>query len=243
MNFRDLQGSLLDVVRRRVRNGQITERGLARLSGMSQPHIHNVLKNARTLSFESADRLMACLDIGIGELLGAPPATVHAGQNAPPDADEEFTFAAIPLLRARVGPGTQPVFNAFRGYIPVQRSLASELVDPVAARLAPDLVLPRPCAAGDIVLLDQSPARRARPQFGLWIVADDPFGMRVRYARVAGTRLNVFHEANFGDPATWDSRPLGGRNILDIVRARIVWISRKLEDEAPRPAGPAGPGH
>ena len=44
MLFSDARSSLVAVLRARVRNGELTERGLARLVGVSQPHIHNVLK-------------------------------------------------------------------------------------------------------------------------------------------------------------------------------------------------------
>lgn len=70
MGFQDLGLQLLARVRELVRNGSITERRLARLSGISQPHIHNVLKGARTLSAESADRLMQCLQIELKDLIG-----------------------------------------------------------------------------------------------------------------------------------------------------------------------------
>jgi hypothetical protein len=221
VNFRGLQFSLLELVRRKIRNGVVTERGLARLSGLSQPHIHNTLGNIRTLSIESTDRIMTALNITVGDLLGAP-----AGH-----AEADFTFTAVPFLNARIGPGSQPVFDSFRGFLPVVSSLAAGLVLPVAARLAHDLVLPRSCAARDIVLLDQNPAARVRPLSGVWVISDDAFGMRVRYTRLIGSLLFVFHEANFADPVSWATIPLAGKNILDIVRARIVWIGRELEKD------------
>jgi len=233
VNFRDLQLILLDMARRRVRNGRVTERGLARLSGMSQPHIHNVLKSVREPSMETTDRLMAALGFGIGDLLGG----------GGPDRDSTFTFTAVPVLRARIGPGSLPIFDSFGGYMPVLSSLAAGLVQPVAARLAPDLVLPRACAANDIVLLDQNPAARSRPRSGVWVIAEDAYGMRIRYARLGDSRLFVFHEANSAEPGEWESLPLSGQNILDIVRARIVWIGREMETEAPGSPGPAGEGY
>jgi hypothetical protein len=43
---------LLAYVRNEVHHGDLAERGLARLIGISQPHAHNVLKDVRTLSSE-----------------------------------------------------------------------------------------------------------------------------------------------------------------------------------------------
>jgi hypothetical protein len=69
MYFADLQASLLESLRTRVRNGQVTERGLARLVGVSQPHMHNVLKGTRFLSSELSDQILRCLNISVLDLV------------------------------------------------------------------------------------------------------------------------------------------------------------------------------
>lgn len=66
--FEDLQNRLAHYIRWRISNGEFTERGLARIAGISQPQIHNFLKGARRLSPEFADRLMARFHIGILDL-------------------------------------------------------------------------------------------------------------------------------------------------------------------------------
>jgi len=60
----------------RVRNGEITERGLARRTGISQPHIHNVLKGKRFFSWEAADAVLLELGLTIEDLVDdeEPPA-------------------------------------------------------------------------------------------------------------------------------------------------------------------------
>jgi hypothetical protein len=65
MTFYDLQQCLLEELRQRVRSGAATERGLARLSGISQPHLHNVLKGKRILSVEKADVVLRRLQIDL----------------------------------------------------------------------------------------------------------------------------------------------------------------------------------
>jgi plasmid maintenance system antidote protein VapI len=69
MNFRDLQNRLAENLRVRVRRGEITERGLARLTGVSQPHIHHVLNGKRLLSADMADQVMAHLRMDILDLI------------------------------------------------------------------------------------------------------------------------------------------------------------------------------
>ena len=71
MTFYELQQCLLQELRQRVRSGAATERGLARLSGISQPHLHNVLKGKRLLSMDKADDLLRYLQIDILQLI--PP--------------------------------------------------------------------------------------------------------------------------------------------------------------------------
>ena len=75
MNFREQQRRLIAHLRALVRSGDATERGLARLTGVSQPHMHNVLKGKRLLSLEMADQVLAQLHLNLldfiepGELL------------------------------------------------------------------------------------------------------------------------------------------------------------------------------
>jgi transcriptional regulator with XRE-family HTH domain len=69
MTFQDLQQRLLEELRQRVRSGAATERGLARLCGISQPHLHNVLKGKRTLSTNKADEVLRRLQIDVLQLI------------------------------------------------------------------------------------------------------------------------------------------------------------------------------
>ena len=71
MTFQDLQQFLLEELRQRVRSGAVTERGLARHTGISQPHLHNVLKGKRILSVERADSVLHRLQIDILHLIAA----------------------------------------------------------------------------------------------------------------------------------------------------------------------------
>jgi transcriptional regulator with XRE-family HTH domain len=73
MNFQTLQSNLLFQIRRRVLNGELTERGLARMSGLSQPHVHHVLKGVRSLSVASADRILRSLGLSVLDLVETTP--------------------------------------------------------------------------------------------------------------------------------------------------------------------------
>ena len=69
MTFHDLHQLLLEELRQRVRSGAATERGLARFSGISQPHLHNVLKGKRKLSLTTADGVLHRLQIDLLQLV------------------------------------------------------------------------------------------------------------------------------------------------------------------------------
>ena len=216
MRIEELYERLVDVARQRVRSGEMTERGLSRLCGVSQPHIHNVLKQIRMLSPGSADRLMSALGVTLPELLWRTSEQGGA------------QVRMVPIVRHRIGPGMDATLTAFRGCMPFAAGAVERLVDPVVAQLGPDLVLPSTVSPNDLVLLDQDPEIRARPRGeNCWVVAE-PAGLRVRYVRWGGTRVYLANEANVRDPRLWDTVPLDGLKVEDIVRAKIVWIGREL---------------
>jgi transcriptional regulator with XRE-family HTH domain len=70
VTFWVLQSRLIRFVNIKIKNGDFTERGLARILGISQPQIHNVLKGARKLQLGLADELLKKLDISVLDLLG-----------------------------------------------------------------------------------------------------------------------------------------------------------------------------
>ena len=67
--FQELHRRLTLLLLDRVRKGEATERGLARKTGVSQPHIHNVLKGKRLLSAGTADAILEELHLDILDLL------------------------------------------------------------------------------------------------------------------------------------------------------------------------------
>jgi hypothetical protein len=69
LGFDRLQQRLIDRVREQVRNGAVTERGLARRTNLSQPHLHNVLKGKRFLSLAATDTVLRELNLDVLDLL------------------------------------------------------------------------------------------------------------------------------------------------------------------------------
>jgi len=69
VNFERLQVNLIQPLRDRVHNGELTERSLARVTGISQPHLHNVLKGRRLLSIQKLDQILSCLELDLIDLI------------------------------------------------------------------------------------------------------------------------------------------------------------------------------
>ena len=69
MNFQDLHARLIEHLKETIHSGEVTERGLARITGISQPHIHNVLKGKRLLSSQMADEVLRKLHVDVRDLL------------------------------------------------------------------------------------------------------------------------------------------------------------------------------
>ena len=69
MDFTQLHGRFVDRLKEKVRSGELTERSLARTTGISQPHIHNVLKGKRSLSSSTADAILYHLQLDLLDLI------------------------------------------------------------------------------------------------------------------------------------------------------------------------------
>jgi hypothetical protein len=70
VNFHELRRRLVAHLRNLVRSGDTTERSLARLTRVSQPHMHHVLKGKRLLSVETADQILGQLHIDLLDFIG-----------------------------------------------------------------------------------------------------------------------------------------------------------------------------
>jgi len=69
MDFQELERRFIENLKNRIRSGELTERGLARLAGISQPHVHNVLKGKRIFSLSAADHILRVLHLDLLDLL------------------------------------------------------------------------------------------------------------------------------------------------------------------------------
>ena len=69
LNFSQIRQLVIAALQRKINNGELTERGLARLSRLSQPCVHNVLKGNRLGSMSTLDRLIKAARLDLQHLL------------------------------------------------------------------------------------------------------------------------------------------------------------------------------
>ncbi|MCE5310770.1 MAG: helix-turn-helix domain-containing protein [Acidobacteriales bacterium] len=223
MYFQTLQTRLVAAVRMRVRTGELTERRLARLTGISQPHIHNVLKGARELSPEIADLILRGLKISLLDLLECEEIDARASLRHVPQRYRE-----VPLLDGRIDPGQRfPDGVSPVEFYPFPGVMLASLDRPLAARLARDPQMRSAIAGGDLVLLDQSEGpRREADADSLYVVSRNDEGI-VRWVRQGDRSVYLATTDSFLHPSDWEHVPLGERHVLEVVKARIAWIGRE----------------
>ena len=96
----DLRETLTELLRTKVRNGTTTERSLAKLIGMSQPHLHNVLKGTRTLSTEMIDQCLYQLRLSVFDLVDRSALTAYLGR----EEQDRSRVVYLPVLDGAIGP-------------------------------------------------------------------------------------------------------------------------------------------
>jgi hypothetical protein len=94
--FETLQSRLIALVNFRIRNGEFTERGLARMLQVSQPQMHNVLKGQRKLQWDLADALLSKLNITILDLLNLGGHEHFSNSGSSVCAERAGTFGKLP---------------------------------------------------------------------------------------------------------------------------------------------------
>jgi hypothetical protein len=209
VDFQLLQIRLLAEIRTRIRNGEMTERSLARITGISQPHIHNVLKGARALSVGRCDRILERLRINLADL-------ISAGES------RSCGCRTVPLLDGLIGPGhAYPTAAGAARYV-FPASIVEPLGDPVAARLAPDPHSPPTFEDGGMLLLDRAVERHFGSDSDAYFTLDLSGTSTIGLVR-PGRRLFLW-----GCTSGWESALLPDRSPLEVIRGRVRLLVRQV---------------
>lgn len=221
LTFGRLQEGLVQSVRRRVNNGEYTERGLARMIGISQPHMHHVLKGLRGLTPEVGDALVACLGGSLLDLLDAS----ELGRALVDRSPEQRGNAHIPVLQGYLGPGhVCPDLRQIEDWIPAPWTEHSPAVRPVMMELAPDDRFGRLFPRATHALVDLDESVRVTPSPSQWYLVRIRNAGILRQVRRQGQTLHVLGQMVIGEKDEAEELPLAGSSVLQHVRGLLLWV-------------------
>jgi len=218
MNFEEAQVRLIARVRDRIQNGELTERGFARSVGISQAHIHNVLKGIRSLSIKMSDLILnesaySMLDLFSIDEISKELARLSA--HSTPMFD-------LPFLADRLGPGMPwPSHINWRDQYPVPCAIASS-PGLIMARLAYDCEMNYASLGFDIVVLEGM-ENALKPEA---VYAIDRGGdTLLRRVRPGLNSLYLVADAHLDRPAAWE--PVGLPLPSGFFRGCVRWWGRE----------------
>ncbi|HVN07004.1 MAG TPA: helix-turn-helix transcriptional regulator [Bryobacteraceae bacterium] len=211
MDFAALHARLLTLLKTRVRNGEISERSLARLAGFSQPYVHNVLKGARLLSMASADQILHALDLDLVDLITA-------------DVDGRMKYRLVPVLAGCIGPGCPYPESIGQEHCALPAAALDDLVSPVAARLAPGARHGPHFRTGGMVLVDRAEGPRLDPHPEAYFVLDFGADSALGLARRTGYGTYEWAYAR----GAWQPFPFPDRDPLDLIRGQARLLIQQL---------------
>jgi len=209
VTFEILLFKLRSLLREKVKNGELTERGMARATGVSQPHLHNILKGIRTLPPELADQLISLAGLDLQNLIGMKP------------------FEAEGPALTGIAAASNGNSSEIEGFVP---TIAGPVADYPGYQLTADASMEPRFRCGDVVYYQQGARERTLLDARAAYLVSYNGRILVRYLRMGGQRLYLASEESLADPVRWDYVSLTDRHILEIVRGQIVWICRKVEE-------------
>jgi hypothetical protein len=215
VTFELLLFRLRELLKEKVKNGELTERGMARSTGISQPHLHNILKGIRALPPELADQLLILAGLNLFNLIGIKQLEVGGGKDARIVRDSQTNMSEIERVIARLD---GPMLCLPSYPLPDDASMEPRFRSGDVAFYEPGVV--------DWSMLNGRSAYLVNHRERLC----------ARYLRMGGQRLYLVSEESLKDPMRWDYVSLADRHILEIVTGRIVWICRKVEEAETRAA-------
>jgi plasmid maintenance system antidote protein VapI len=220
VTFATMQRRMVAYIRGLMANGELTERGLARLVGVSQPHMHNVLKGARTLSPEVGDQISSVLGLSLLEL-------AESGELAAVLEDRVADDAAYRLVRAATGQISPyqrfPDLTAAERWVRAPASLVAKVERPVLVGFLADPEMGATFPGATHVLLDLNERARLAVDERCWYVLRWGGAGYVRQVRREGGALVVLGQRTWRQVAMPDRIPLGDLPALAVIRGRVAW--------------------
>lgn len=219
--FERLLQRLVGRVGRLLSNGEYTERGLARLIGISQPHLHHILAGKRALTPQIADSFLVNLGWTIGQLFAEEEVDQVLLERRIGKEDRR----RIPVLKGKIGPGFPwPEAGQIEEWM-AARSIPWQRVRKLfLAELGPDPALPFARGAGQFALVAEDEDLRVRVEEGCWHILRWGGAGLVRRIRLEGGCLRVLGQGSLEESTGLHAIPLEGQSLLAVIRGRLLWV-------------------
>jgi plasmid maintenance system antidote protein VapI len=201
-------------------NGEFTERGLARLCGISQPHLHHILAGKRSLTPHVADAILASLGWGIETLISEEEldAILMARRQ------RGRASHRIPVISGRIGPSCPfpDTLNA-EEWLLARSPFCEGLRRLFLAELAPDPAVPFARNSAVFALITEDEEIRLRLAPDAWFVLRWGGAGLVRRVREERGTLVLLGQEVLEEPGRMPSIPFAGQSLLSVVRGRLLW--------------------
>ena len=229
MNLSLAHARLIALLREKVRNGEVTERGFARMVGISQPHIHKVLKGTRTLSIDYFDLILKRINHSVLDLCSETDLSRQFARLI----SEQDLGVDLPFEQSRLGPGSSwrpGVRREERHPVPVWAAESRPWC--ALARLERDWEMEFSDAGLNIAVLNTA-IETGPPLPEAVYAVDRPHDTVLRRVRLGRGRLYLVSDARRTDPLSWEFLAFPARNPLAAIRGRAVWLGREGERAFP----------
>jgi hypothetical protein len=222
LTIQDAQRKLLTHVRDRIHNGELTERGFARMIGISQPHAHNVLKGRRKLSSQIFDLILKTFNMSLLDLAPVEDLETNIKQRKPSEPAPEMGF-----LANRIGPGRPwPMRINIHQRFPLPFKAQLTPAGVVAVRWVQDLSMHATLSGFDVAVLDTSAGARAEISPGGLYVIDRNGEAVFRYLRPGAYGCYLITDLSWNLPELWERVDIA---VPDLVRGRVLWLGRERD--------------
>lgn len=222
MRFLEIQERLLSKICHLIHNGELTERGFARISGISQPHIHKVLKGTRTLSTARFDLLLKSLNCSLLDLFQEDELRSYLANGV----RREVAFSEFPLCLTALGPG-RPWAAGEVGpeRYPVPCSLLPSKSRLALVRLEPDAHMQHTLGTVSVAALELTAEFPLCPS-ALYAV-DRGCDVVIRFLRRGSDRFYLVSDRNRIDPLRWEFVAVMDTLGRSPIRGRVVWMNEE----------------
>lgn len=237
ISFLTLRSQFLEEVRRRIRNGQWTERRLAVTIGISQPHLHHILRELRTATPKISDALLEALNFSLLDCLPAPEIRKFLEKS---ERSRASVRMEVPLLCGELGPGGIWNEQVEAEGLTLRLPLSSITSHMAAVVCRADPALPEWLGDANLAVLDLSKAARTQLQpENLYAVTIGLFTV-LRRIRPGHCLVYGVDEASRLNPEHWQEIRHSQGHRADVVRGCVRWLGTAPDrGGAINPSGPA----